>query len=160
MPDQGCKAMNDWQEFCSLIWGKWEAAMTGSLIVALMLAIGGMIWQGPAYLLLFLATLAACLLLASYRVWRDSFHEAHPYSAEFYESAKERFNKLPDGLKEFFEKLSKDHDAASTTVSQAAEETRFLLRDPISAHVRFHPDYRLLIPRLVKEWRSAKANNP
>lgn len=45
--------------------------MTGSLLISLFFAVGGFIWQGVAYLSLFLATLVVCLLIASRRVWWD-----------------------------------------------------------------------------------------
>jgi hypothetical protein len=48
--------------------------MTGSLVVAFILAVIGTIWQGAAYFSLFVATLMICLLIAAYRVWRDEYH--------------------------------------------------------------------------------------
>jgi hypothetical protein len=63
--------MSDWQLYRKLLWEHWERKMTGSLVVAFVLAVGGTIWQGAAYLFLFLFTLAVCLLIASYRVWKD-----------------------------------------------------------------------------------------
>ena len=66
--------MGEFQRFRALLWAHWEGYMTGSLAVALILALGGIFWQGLAYLSLFFVVLLACLLLAAYRVWRDEYH--------------------------------------------------------------------------------------
>jgi len=43
------------------------------LLVTLILALGGFVWQGVAYLLLFLVTLVVCVFIASYRVWKEEY---------------------------------------------------------------------------------------
>jgi hypothetical protein len=91
--------MTDWRLFWKLLWAKWEKAMTGSLIVAFILAVGGTIWQGVAYLAIFFVALAVCLFLAAYRVWRDEYHAARPYVEQTYIYAKGVFALLPEAKK-------------------------------------------------------------
>jgi hypothetical protein len=56
--------------------------MTGSLVIALILAVGAAIAEGVAYLLIFLVVLAACLLWAAYEAWREEWHRLLQVQAE------------------------------------------------------------------------------
>lgn len=55
--------------------------MTGSLVVALLLSIGGAVFQGWAYGFIFVAALSGCLMWAMYKSWCQE-HQARTAAEE------------------------------------------------------------------------------
>jgi hypothetical protein len=63
--------MSNWKEFRADVWKHWGRLMTGSLIVALVLAVTGAILQGPAFLSIFFVVLFVCLAVAFFKAWQE-----------------------------------------------------------------------------------------
>jgi hypothetical protein len=67
-----------WDEFSPWqrrVWSDGGKLMTGSVIVAFVLAVGGTIWQPIACFAAFFAVLFFCMLMSSFNVWRQAQRE-------------------------------------------------------------------------------------
>lgn len=63
--------MSSLLRFLKLIWKNTGRMMTGSLLVAAVLAIAGTIWQGPVYLWIFFGAFILCVLIACFLGWKE-----------------------------------------------------------------------------------------
>jgi hypothetical protein len=98
------------------------------------------------------------LLAAGFSAWRDMRREARPYGEGTYKHAKVLFANLAEADKAALERIAVERNLAAALVPDCGrlEQTGMVDRNLATAMLSLHPEYRLIVPRLVKEWRSGR----
>ena len=146
-------AMREAWKFFVDLYRHWFLLMGG--LFGFLWLIASLNWSGLSPWWLFVLGFVA-FVIASFLAWRDQYREAHPYSEERYQAARRKATNFTEDQWLAFERLAIEGSVPADQLPPTLEATAMIDRDYTTAHCSIKPDFALIIPRLIKEWRAGK----